>query len=144
MDEPSIITMSAGRLRLALCPSVGGAIENFDWVEGGEARPILRRCNRPLEKVLDAASFPLVPYVNRIRGGTFNFRGREVRIAPNMAGDPSPLHGQGWLNAWRVDSAEDRRAELTFRHPAGEWPWAYEARQRFVLDEHGLFIQLIR
>ena len=50
------------------------------------------------ENVLDAASFPLVPYVNRIRGGRFTFRGREVRLAPNMAGDPSPLHGQGWLN----------------------------------------------
>ena len=46
------------------------------------------------------ASFPLVPFVNRIRGGRFTFRGREVRLAPNMAGDPSPLHGQGWLNPW--------------------------------------------
>ena len=51
------------------------------------------------------ASFPLVPYVNRIRGGRFTFRGREVRLAPNMAGDPSPLHGQGWLSPWQVERA---------------------------------------
>ena len=72
--------------------------------EQSEPRPILRKCNSPLEKVLDAACFPLVPYVNRIRGGSFTFRGRTVRLEPNMAGDPSPLHGQGWLNPW------DRRA----------------------------------
>ena len=26
---------------------------------------------------------------------------------------------------------------LSFRHEAGEWPWAYEARQHFSLDEQG-------
>ncbi len=94
------------------------------------------------ENVLDAASFPLVPYVNRIRGGRFTFRGREVRLAPNMAGDPSPLHGQGWLNPWAVAEADERRAVLGFRHDPGEWPWAYEARQEFALDERGLSIGL--
>jgi aldose 1-epimerase len=102
----------------------------------------LRKCNSPLEKVLDAASFPLVPFVNRIRGGRFTFRGREVRIAPNMAGDLSPLHGQGWLCPWAVDSASDTEAVLSYRHAAGEWPWDYEARQHFALDERGLSIRL--
>ena len=60
--------------------------------------------------MLDAASFPLVPYVNRIRDGRFTFRGREVRLAPNMAGDPSPLHGQGWLSPWTVEEPDERRA----------------------------------
>ena len=78
----------------------------FEWTEGDSPRPILRECNSPLENVLEASSFPLVPYVNRIRGGRFTFRGREVRLAPNMAGDPSPLHGQGWLDPWQVEEAE--------------------------------------
>ena len=69
----------------------------------------MRKCNSPLEKVLDASSFPLVPYVNRIRGGHFSFRGREIRLQPNMAGDPSPLHGQGWLNPWRVEQAGETK-----------------------------------
>ena len=70
-------------------------------------RPILRECHTVRENVLDASSFPLVPYVNRIRGGAFTFRDREVRLAPNMDGDPSPLHGQGWLNRWNVDHHEE-------------------------------------
>jgi aldose 1-epimerase len=102
----------------------------------------LRKCNSPLENVLDAASFPLVPYVNRIRGGRFTFRGREIRLRSNMAGDPSPLHGQGWLGAWQLEEASDARATLSFRHEPGEWPWAYDARQEFALDEGGLSLAL--
>jgi aldose 1-epimerase len=139
---PAAVSLTAERLRLELSPSIGGSISAFEWIEDSRTAPILRKCNGPLEKILDAASFPLVPYVNRIRDGRFTFRGREVRLAPNMPGDPSPLHGQGWLNPWKVERAEDRRAVLTFRHEAGEWPWAYEASQEFVLEERRLGIRL--
>jgi aldose 1-epimerase len=142
MHAETIIELTQGKLRLELCPSIGGAISAFEWRDGQSSRPILRHCNSPLENVLDACSFPLVPYVNRIRGGTFCFRGREVRLAPNMAGDPSPLHGQGWLNPWQVEQSDDARAVLTYRHKTGEWPWTYEARQEFALDERGLSIRL--
>ena len=142
MGSETILTLASGRLRLELSPSIGGAISAFEWVDGDAARPILRKCHRPLEKVLDAACFPLVPYVNRIRGGAFTFRGRQVRLAPNMAGDPSPLHGQGWLNPWEVEDASEVSAVLSYRHQPGEWPWSYEARQSFALDEGGCDVAL--
>jgi aldose 1-epimerase len=137
MESEGEVELGAGKLRLTLSPSIGGAISAFEWIEGDQRRSILRKCHSGLEKVLDAACFPLVPYVNRIRDGTFRFRGREVTLRPNMAGDPSPLHGQGWLSRWQVDSTGDGRAVLSFRHEAGEWPWTYDARQDFVLDEGG-------
>ena len=142
MRDDDELRLTAGKLLLALTPSVGGAISAFEWSDGGTSRAILRKCHSPLEKVLDAASFPLVPYVNRIRDGRFEFRRREGRIAHNMAGDPSPLHGQGWLNPWTVDAADDRSAVIGYQHPAGEWPWTYEARQHFRLDEHGVSVTL--
>ena len=136
------IRLSAGNLRLSLSPCVGGSISAFEWQSSNSPRPIMRQCHKGLERVLDAASFPLVPYVNRIRGGEFVFRGRKVRLAPNMVGDPSPLHGQGWLGSWKVVSADERAAELSFHHSAGEWPWSYEARQKFTLDEAGFSVTL--
>lgn len=142
MSEHDELGLAAGKLRLTLSPSVGGAISAFEWSDGSASRAILRKCHSPVEKVLDAASFPLVPYVNRIRGGRFEFRGREVLIVPNMAGDQSPLHGQGWLNPWSIEKAGERTAILGFQHPAGEWPWTYEARQEFTLDERGLSVGL--
>ena len=137
-----MISLSSGPLRLELSPSTGGAISAFEWTGEGGALPILRKCNTPLEKVLDASCFPLVPYVNRIRGGCFTFRGRTVRLEPNMAGDPSPLHGQGWLNPWTVEQAGSSTAALTYHHEPGEWPWSYEARQEFSLDERGFSVRL--
>jgi aldose 1-epimerase len=142
MPSKAIVELTAGSLRLVLSPSIGGSISAFEWIGEDGARGILRHCNSSLENVLDAASFPLVPYVNRIRGGCFTFRGRDVRLAPNMAGDVSPLHGQGWLGAWTVAEASDAGAVLSFRHAAGEWPWDYEARQEFALDQRGLSIGL--
>ncbi len=142
MASETIVSLRAGNLRLELSPSVGGAISAFEWVEGDRARPILRPCNSPPESVLDACSFPLVPFVNRVRGGRFAFRGREVVLEPNMPGDPSPLHGQGWLSPWTVERADQREAALTFTHEAGEWPWSYRARQEFALDEAGLSVRL--
>ena len=129
-------------MRLVLNPSIGGSISALEWVDGDRALPILRKCNSLSKNVLDAACFPLVPYVNRIRGGCFTFRGREVRLEPNMPGDPSPLHGQGWLNSWLVESSAGDRAVLSFDHEPGEWPWKYVARQEFELDETGLSIGL--
>ena len=136
------VRLRAGNLLLELSPSIGGSISAFERFEGEQPIPILRRCNRPLQNVLAAASFPLVPFVNRIRGGEFRFRGRDVRLAPNMADDPSPLHGQGWLNRWRMDHETERSAKLSFHHEAGEWPWDYEARQEISLDARGLSIGL--
>jgi aldose 1-epimerase len=142
LAERNRMRLSAGQLELTLSPSIGGCICSFDFAgDSGRAR-LLRNCNSREESVLAMGSFPLVPYVNRIRGGRFTFRGRMVELAPNMAGDPSPLHGQGWLNPWTVESAFVDEAVLRFTHAAGEWPWDYEARQHFKLDPGGLSVRL--
>jgi aldose 1-epimerase len=141
-SSSAAVTLEHGPLKLTLNPSVGGSISAFEWIGGDVAAPILRKGNSSSENVLDAACFPLVPYVNRIRGGSFAFRGREVRLAPNMPGDPSPLHGQGWLSRWTVEEAGAHHVVLRFDHAAGEWPWHYSARQHFTLDEDGLSLAL--
>ncbi|HET9811907.1 MAG TPA: aldose 1-epimerase [Sphingomicrobium sp.] len=140
-DSPVVLRDNC--LELELSPSIGGAISNFTFAAADRRTPILRKSHTPLENVLDAACFPLVPYVNRIRGGCFDFRGRQVRLTPNMTGDPSPLHGQGWTNAWRTESRTETEAVLSFEHPAREWPWEYRAEQRFRLAGDALELSLI-
>jgi aldose 1-epimerase len=136
-------TLSCGALSLILSPNAGGSIARLDYASReGIQIPVL--CGRGSEEdgVLAQGSFPLVPYSNRIRGGRFTFRGREVAIARNMASDASPLHGQGWLAPWDVVRHGEQEAELRFVHEPGEWPWHYEARQVFTLDEGGLTVVL--
>jgi aldose 1-epimerase len=143
MASEGLLRLTAGRFELLLAPTAGGAIARYDWIEGKQRAPILRGCEGIPKTALETANFPLVPFVNRVRGGAFTFRGREIALSPNMPGDPSPLHGQGWLAPWTVESAREGEAELLFRHEPGEWPWAYEARQIFQLDGDGLSLALV-
>ena len=142
LNTDGSLRLAAGRLELLIDPKVGGSIARFDYVTETGRTPVMRGAEGPLRSPLDAGSFPLVPYCNRIRNGRFSFRGREVTIARNMQSDASPLHGDGWLSAWDVVSVSESRAELVYLHEAGEWPWRYEARQFFELEEGGLSLRL--
>jgi aldose 1-epimerase len=136
------LTLRAGELEVQLPPAIGGSIARFDRRVGERVQPLLRAADADSSDVLEAACFPLVPFANRIRNGAFTCDGREIRLSPNMAGDPSPLHGQGWLAAWDVIDAGEAHAILSFHHAAGQWPWNYEATQSFALDPQGLSIAL--
>lgn len=136
------LTLRSGALEAQLLPAVGGSIVRFDRVTGEQRQQLLRGADAAIADVLEASCFPLVPFVNRIRGGAFNCDGRTISLAPNMSGDPNPLHGQGWRSAWRVVEEGEDHATLSFDHASGEWPWAYEATQRIALDEHGLSLEL--
>lgn len=136
------LVLRAGALEAQLLPAAGGAVARFDWLAAGQRQALLRGTDADDAHALDCGCFPLVPYCNRIRDGRFDFRGRTVRLAPNMPPDPSPLHGQGWLSAWEVVDSTAASARLRYRHAAGEWPWDYEAEQHVALDAGGLSLEL--
>jgi aldose 1-epimerase len=80
------------------------------------------------------ASWPLVPYSNRIRDARFPWRGRMIELARDHLSGDHAIHGQGWRRPWQVVSADATRAVLEQRHaPDGFWPFAYRARQDFIL-----------
>src|SRR5688572_20132718 len=115
----TLVALTAGRLELVLAPEVGGSIASFDWLENGPKISILRRSEGEPANVLEAASFPLVPFSNRIRNGRFSFRHHNVTLAANMTEDPSPLHGQGWLAPWKMLRSNSCSTELEYVHEAG-------------------------
>lgn len=143
MDDDSFLLLTRGPLKLRLLPSRGGGIASFECCAvSNENISIFREFDPAGDSPTALASFPLVPFVNRVRGGAFSFRGSRVTLARNMPPDPNPLHGQGWLNAWEVEQIGADHAELKYCHRADEWPWAYEARQTFTLDDDGLSLAL--
>ena len=142
MSVADLVPLRAGDLELDLAPAVGGAVYGFRLRREGRAEPLFRESAETLTDVLQSASYPLVPFSNRVRDGRFTFRGREVRLSPNLPPQKHPLHGQGWRGAWSATAATEAAAELRFDHAPGEWPWAYEAVQRFELDATGVTIVL--
>lgn len=138
----NLLTLRAGALEAVLQPGIGGSIVRFDRVVGPHRQPLLRGADGAISDVLDAGSFPMVPYVNRIRGGTFACDGQTITLPRNKSDDASPMHGQGWRAAWEVLSEGPQHASLTYHHAADAWPWEYLAAQHFTLDEQGLSLEL--
>jgi aldose 1-epimerase len=133
--------LRAGPLRLALRPDLGGCIAGL-W--HGDA-PVLR-CTPPaaLESSRDSGSYPLVPYSNRLAYRRFRWKGQDYATLPNFDDNPHSLHGVGWRRAWRVASATPAEAELQLEHvPDGDWPFAFEVRQRFTLAPESLRIAMV-
>ena len=131
-------TIASGDYQVGLEPKEGGGVTflRFGGVDVLRPAPAVR------SGPLDLACFPLVPYANRIGRGRFLWQGRQVSLPPNMDGQACPLHGDGWLTAWTVAGAAADRIVLEMRHPAGDWPWTYSARQTIRADANGVSFEL--
>ena len=147
-----LLRLRAGELAVAITPDVGGSLASFTrrWTEGGRERELhwLRAASDEglaQHNPLAMASFPLVPFCNRIRAGRATFEGREIRFPPNHPAEdsPHPLHGIGWQRPWQVVSSRDDEAVLALRVEAGPaWPWAFSARQVIRLTPQRLHVQV--
>lgn len=144
-----LLRLVAGELRAEILPEVGGSLAGF-WTEAGGHRRThwLRPADQQsigLHNPLGMASFPLVPFCNRIRDGEAEFEGRAIRFPPNHPGQssPHPLHGIGWQRPWVVDNANRHAVDLSLQVDASPaWPWSFLAQQRYELDERALRVTL--
>ena len=141
----SLVTITAGALVAELAPAVGGSIARFyrsgekvvHWMRPASAAALAA------SDPLGMASFPLVPFSNRIRNGSFQFAGARVRLPGNLPGSGHAIHGDGWRLPWRVVERADSTAALVLEHARGDWPFAYRAEQRFALTPAALEVTLI-
>ncbi len=140
--HPAEIELHAGELIARVRPDVGGSISAFWRVSDGQRIELLRAARSDAVHPLQMASFPLVPWCNRIEDGRFVWQGRSVQISPTDPLDRYPLHGFGWKAGWRVLSRSADEIELSWRYTPGEWPWAFEARQIIALRGSALHVDL--
>ncbi len=125
--------------RVVLDPRRGGTIRELSW----RGRDILRPTPGGAgDDPMDTACFPMVPFVNRIAHGRFEFGGRTVQLGRNWSEDPHPLHGQGWRKPWTVAAESAAHATLRLEAGADEWPWRYRCEQHFGLEQDGLSVEL--
>jgi aldose 1-epimerase len=135
--SPSPLALRAGDLALDLAPASGGIIAGFrhrDTLLMRAPDPALIAAGNPR----GGASWPLVPYSNRIRGGRFRWQDEDIELARDELSGPHAIHGDGWRRAWRATQAGPHAARLDYSH-AGDafWPFAYAAEQRFALSPDG-------
>lgn len=135
-----LITLRAGDADVVLAPSLGGAV--VSWTRAGHT--VFRA---PLPNAIadgfvrGLASFPLIPWSNRIAHGRFSFGGRSYQLPATFGGHA--IHGTGWQSVWHAPEHDSVSATLTNVHAPDElWPFAFEASQRFSLDADRLTVAL--
>ena len=136
MGDSRILALRAGELALELAPSQGGGILAFRRGAVDLMRPT-KPADLAAGAVRQFASWPLVPYSNRIRNGRFAWRGRAIQL-PTDATDPHAIHGVGWRRPWTVRDASESAVCLDLVHAQdASWPFAFSAQQCFALDADG-------
>jgi aldose 1-epimerase len=146
LADPEIV-LTEGDLALRLAPALGGAIAAWRRGDMDLLRPA-RRGADGLTTVRELASYPLIPFSNRIGRGRFSFAG-EPFVLPLDRRDPRhALHGNALYAAWDVlETAAAAMARLRLRYVPGMpdvpyFPFAYEAEQIYTLTAASLRIGL--
>ncbi len=149
LDDPSLVVLRDGVRRVVIAPAIGGSLAAFyDATPDGPVHWM-----RPASRVaLDAgdplllASFPLLPYCNRIRDGRFRFEGRDWQLPMGEGALRHALHGHAWRQPWHVSAQDSSSVELGFVYEPSEaagtaaepaWPFRYSATQRIALRPDG-------
>ncbi|MGF1689936.1 aldose 1-epimerase [Photobacterium kagoshimensis] len=134
----------------------GGVIDAFQYTynngceyvcnQGEEhAFDILRpRTKLSEHSAAEASMFPMVPMVNRIRGNSFEWQGRQVTLPINSQVDPDFfLHGDGWLTQWQLcrQNPQELWLELVMTSDIKS-VCHYQAKQRFQLEQDSLIVTM--
>lgn len=135
-----LIELADARHRLRIAPALGGAIAEALAIHDGRSLPVLRPWPGEAAGVLGVGCNVLVPFSNRISGGGFAFDGAFHKIEPNLAGEPFPIHGDGFQARWGVAQQTARSVDLTCDGAIG--PFRYSARLHYSLRDGGMAADL--
>ncbi len=142
MLTPASVTLTEGASRCTIQPDIGGGLSGWTISDQSMLRTATAQAMAARDP-LGLASFPLVPFSNRIGQGKFAWQGSEYALARSLAHEPHAIHGIGWLRSWTVDAVEENSVRLSLAHQSDcYWPWPFEARQEIKLTESSLTLKL--
>ncbi len=140
-SHPVVWLHHAGQ-HLGLVPTLGGSVAawQIDDPQGPDSRlDLWRPWDGVTPDLYRMASFAMVPWSNRISGGGFSHAGQFHPMQPNRAGEPYPIHGDGWLQPWSLHQTAEDTVEMRLESVRfGGGPYEYVCVQTFRLVEGGL------
>ncbi len=123
---------------LGLVPTLGGGVAAWQLDRTDGTLDLWRPWAGGTDRYT-LASFPLVPWSNRISAGGFEHDGIHHPMTPNRVGEPYPIHGDGWLQPWTLRQHQENTVEMTLESEVFDGnPYSYQALQRFMLIDGGM------
>ncbi|NKX49300.1 aldose 1-epimerase family protein [Arthrobacter deserti] len=122
--------------QLAVLTEVGGGLR--DYRLGG--RPLVDGF-REDEMSTGARGQTLIPWPNRIGGGSYQWDGGTLQLDLSEPDKGGAIHGlTRWRNWQAVDAAADRISFTCTLHACQGWPWVLDCRLDYRLDDGGLTV----
>lgn len=142
MTARRVITLFDGAAEAVVVPGLGAGLAAYDLVEADRRTPLFRPCkNLSRWQPFDLANNLLLPWSNRISCGGFSFAGKFHPLAPNLEGEPYPIHGNGFFRTWTVEAVAAASVELSLTSN-GPGPFRYAARAAYALRSGALTMRL--
>ncbi len=93
--------------------------------------------------VSKAASFPLVPFGNRVEDNIFEFEGVTYTLKPNIKWDRHFLHGEAWISDWALLNVQPTEVEMEYICDDSPFsPYRYRAYQKINIKDNCILMQL--
>ena len=123
------LTLGSAHVRCDIVPALGGCVAGL-WFHD---LPVLRSTPpAQLSRARLAASYPLVPFSNRVAHASLQWQGTSHPLVKNNGEEPHAIHGVGWERPWQVLEQTHDFALLSYEHrPDAAWPFAFDASQTF-------------
>ena len=146
VDDPRVVTLRSAGWELGVLPATGASLAFGRILVDGEWVDLLRP-TRPgsYGRPEKCASFPLVPWSNRIRDGILTFRGRTWQLA-RTAADATAIHGAVLEYGWRVAGLTESSVDLeldTTDLTGVNFPWRFRSRISYALTDSALSVTTV-
>lgn len=137
-----LLELNDARSRVRIAPELGGGVADMvARLPDGAETPVLRPWAGPETGLFGVGMNLLAPFSNRISGGGFAFGDAFHAIAPNLDGEPYPIHGDAFQKGWTVRSTERRAARLELNNGA-IGPFRHRAEVDYRLENGTLTASL--
>ncbi len=139
-----LVEFVAGEWRAVVAPQAGCALMSLQYQAHDVLRPAASFAAVKADP-REAACYPCVPWFGRLSGGLV-FADTHYDLAPTLpACDPeNPLHGEGWINPWRIAAQDANSLECRFDYAPQpmKFPFPFRASQQFAIDGEAFSIRL--
>jgi aldose 1-epimerase len=128
--------ISSGRQKVLLT-EVGGALRDYQL----DGRPLLDGYG-PDEMCTGARGQSLIPWPNRIRGGSYAWDGQRLQLDLSEPDKGGAIHGLTRWRNWEIVAQEADAVSLACTlHACQGWPWVLDCRLDYRLDDGGLTVR---
>ena len=142
MQNQKRIVLNDTQGKLVIDPMVGGALVDYDFKGPQGWIPILRPGNSfQRSGPFSLGCNVLLPFANRISGGGFKTPLGQLKLSPNLVGEPFPIHGNAFQEPWQIIRVVEDEVYLTLQSE-GPSRFRYSAQLLYKLEEGILSMEL--